>query len=55
MTYFTCDEDEAGEANYLPACITGCEPEPEERRVAEFVGMVNVDGESFAHYRNVAL
>ena len=26
MDYFTTDEEEAGEANYLPACITGCEP-----------------------------
>lgn len=26
-TYFTTDEAEAGEANYLPACITGCEQE----------------------------
>jgi hypothetical protein len=31
MNYFTTDEDEAGEANYLLACITGCEPEPDHR------------------------
>lgn len=28
MSYFTTDPEEAGEANYVPACITGCEPEP---------------------------
>ena len=54
MDYFTTDDEEAGEANYLPACITGCEPD-EERCTAEFIGMVDEGGEQFALYRNVAL
>jgi hypothetical protein len=36
MNYFTTDEEEeAGEANYLPACITGCEPQCVEEIVQQ--------------------